>query len=179
MARPMVRILNTASNIIDGISEFCGIVAGWMFFAVGVFVAFEVFMRYVLISPTVWVDEISRIFQVWATFGAAAYVLKYRQHIIIDLTFRDVNTLHRRIVETFSLLVIAGFGVIVAKYGWDLWLKSTLAGHTTDSYLAVPKTFIQSALWVGFGLLALQALAEIHKVWTGKAHLQRSELGHH
>ena len=175
----MSNVLDRVSRLIDAGSELFGVIAGWMFFAVGLFVAFEVFMRYALTSPTVWVDEISRIFQVWATFGATAYVLKHRQHIIIDLTFRDIHSLHRRLVETFSLLVIAGFGMIAAKYGWDLWLKSTLAGHTTDSYLAVPKTFTQSAIWVGFGLLALQALAEIYKVWARKANLQRSELGTH
>ncbi|MEP0520995.1 MAG: TRAP transporter small permease [Hyphomicrobiales bacterium] len=171
--------LQYLSKIVDGVSELLGVIAGWMFFAVGLFVAFEVFMRYLLISPTVWVDEISRIFQIWATFVAMAYVLKHRQHIIIDLTFRDINSLQRRVVETFSLLVIVFFGTIAAKYGWDLWLKSTLAGHTTDSYLAVPKAFTQSSIWVGFGILALQALVEIYKVWTGQANLQRSELGSH
>lgn len=174
-----MNVLQTLSKIVDAVSELLGVIAGWMFFAVGVFVAFEVFMRYVLISPTVWVDEISRIFQVWATFVAAAYVLKHRQHIVIDLTFRDIHSLQRRVVETFSLLVVVFFGAVAAKYGWDLWLKSTLAGHTTDSYLAVPKAFTQSSIWVGFGLLALQAFVEIYKVWTGQANLQRSELGNH
>lgn len=175
----MKNALLVITNLVDGVSELLGIVAGWMFFAVGLFVAYEVFMRYALTSPTVWVDEIARIFQVWGTFAATAYVLKHRQHIIIDLTFRNVHSLQRRIVETFSLLVIVMFGCVAAKYGWDIWLKSTLAGHTTDSYLAVPKTFTQSAIWVGFGLLALQAIVEIFKVWTGRAVLQRSELGSH
>ena len=167
------------TKFVDGLSEVFGIVSGWMFFAVGIFVAYEVFMRYVLTSPTVWVDELSRIFQVWGTFAATAYVLKHRQHIIIDLAWRDVHSLQRRCVETFSLIVIAAFGCVAAKYGWDIWLKSTIAGHTTDSYLAVPKTYTQSAIWVGFGLLTMQSLVEIYKVWTGTANLQRSELGSH
>ena len=171
--------MQTLVKIVDGASEVLGIIAGWMFFAVGLFVAYEVFMRYALTSPTVWVDEIARIFQIWGTFGATAYVLKHRQHIVIDLVFRDAQSLQRRIIETFSLLVIVVFGTIVAKFGWDIWLKSTLGGHTTDSYLAVPKTFIQSAIWFGFGLLTLQALVEIYKVWTGQANLERSELGGH
>ncbi|MEL6409912.1 MAG: TRAP transporter small permease [Pseudomonadota bacterium] len=174
-----MKALQKIINTVDAVSEVFGIIAGWMFFAIGIFVAYEVFMRYVLISPTVWVDEISRIFQVWATFAATAYVLKHRQHIIIDLTFRDTHSLQRKLVETFSLLMIVFFGVVAAKFGWDLWLKSTLAGHTTDSYLAVPKAFTQSSIWVGFGLLALQACVEIFKVWTGQANLQRSELGSH
>lgn len=172
-------MLQVIAKAVDGLSELLGIVAGWMFFAVGIFVAYEVFMRYALTSPTIWVDEIARIFQVWGTFAATAYVLKHRQHIIIDLTFRDPDTLGRRLVETFSLLVVVFFGCVATKFGWDIWLKSTLAGHTTDSYLAVPKAFTQSAIWVGFGLLALQALVEIYKVWTGQADLQRAELGGH
>ncbi|WP_282152754.1 TRAP transporter small permease [Ruegeria atlantica] len=172
-------MLQALTRTVDWLSELFGIVAGWMFFAIGIFVAYEVFMRYALTSPTVWVDEIARIFQVWATFGATAYVLKHRQHIVIDLAFRDANTLRRRIVETFSLLVIVFFGCVAARYGWDIWLKSTLAGHTTDSYLAVPKAYTQSAIWVGFGLLSLQALVEIYRVWTGQANLQSHELGGH
>jgi len=177
-----VRELDSMNKFIvvtDAISELAGRAAGWMFFAAGFFVAYEVFMRYALISPTVWVDEISRIIQVWATYLATATVLKYREHVTIDLAFREVHLIHRRIVETFSLCVIAFFSLVAAKYGWDLWLKSTLAGHTTDSYLAVPKVYIQSSIWVGFGLLGLQCLAEIIKIWTRKTALQRSELGRH
>ena len=63
-------MLQSLVKIVDGVSELVGIVAGWMFFAVGLFVAYEVFMRYVLTSPTIWVDEVSRIFQVFFWFPA-------------------------------------------------------------------------------------------------------------
>ena len=174
MADPVQSFVRT----VDTASEVTGRLAAWMFFATGLFVTFEVVMRYVLTMPTVWVDEVSRIFQVWATYLAIAYVLKHRQHIIIDVAFRKPHTIHRHAVETFSLLVIIGFALIVAKYGWDVWLKSTLAGHTTDSYLAVPKLYIQSSIWVGFGLLALQAIAEIIKIWTGQMLQDTNGAGH-
>ena len=150
----------------DSVSEYAGKIAAWMFFAIGLFVCFEVFMRYVLTAPTIWVDEISRIFQVWAAFLAISYVLKNKAHIIIDVTFRDVNSLSRRVVDTFALTVVILFCLVTVKYGLDVWWKSTVAGHTTDSYLAVPKVFIQSAIWGGFGLMALQSVAEIIKIWT-------------
>lgn len=137
-----------------------------MFFAIGLFVTFEVFMRYVLISPTIWVDEISRIFQVWAAFLAISYVLKHKSHIIIDVTFRDPDSIQRKVIDSFAMLVVIFFCVVVIKLGLAIWWKSTLAGHTTDSFLAVPKAFIQSAIWVGFGLMALQSMAEIIKIWT-------------
>lgn len=149
------------------ISDWTGRLAAWSFFAVGLFICYEVFMRYVLVMPTIWVNEVSRIIQVWGVFIAIAYVLRHRSHIVIDVAFRKEGTLGRKLTDTFALLVVIGTSLVIATGGWDVWLRSTLAGHTTDSSLAVPKVFTQSALWVGFGLMALQAVAEIIKVWTG------------
>lgn len=123
-------------------------------------------MRYVFTSPTIWVDESARIMQIWAAYLAGAFALKHREMIVIDVAFRDPDTLPRKIVETFALLVIVVFCAVAAKYGFDLWLKATLRGHTTDSYLGTPKWLTHASIWVGFGLLLLQAVVEIVKVWT-------------
>jgi len=160
----MSALLHRLVRLIDLLSEIAGKLAAWMFFAVGLFVTFEVFMRYVLVAPTIWVDEVSRIFQVWGAYLAIAYVLKHKSHIFIDVTFRSPGPA-RRLVDSFALLVVIFFCAVTVKYGIDVWWKSTRLGHTTDSYLAVPKAWIQSAIWVGFGLMALQALAELARVW--------------
>lgn len=162
----MAEKLQSFVRVMDMVSEITGKIAAWMFFAIGLFICFEVFMRYVLIAPTIWVDEVSRIFQVWAAYLSIAYVLKHKSHIIIDITFRNPNAFNRKAVDTFAMCVIIFFCLITVKYGIDIWWKSTSLGHTTDSYLAVPKVYIQSAIWVGFGLMALQSVAEIIKIWT-------------
>lgn len=162
----MASVVQKFVQLMDAVSEVTGKVAAWLFFATGIIVCYEVFMRYALNSPTIWVDEISRILQVWATYLAIAFVLKSKAHIVIDLAFRDPNSLGRKVVDTFALSVIIFFCLIVVKYGIDIWWKSTVSGHTTDSYLAVPKVFIQSSIWFGFGQMVLQAVAEIVKIWT-------------
>ncbi len=167
-ARQGTNVLQKFTDIIDSLSDVTGKIAGWAFFAVGLFVTFEVVMRYLFNMPTIWVDEVSRIIQVWATYLAIAYVMKERSHIVIDIAFRKAGNLLRSLVETFALIVIIFFCVMTVWYSWQIWLKSTLAGHTTDSYLAVPLVFIQSSIWIGFGLLGLQALAEMVKIWTGR-----------
>ena len=153
-------------KLIDGISEFTGKLAAWMFFAIGLFVTYEVVMRYVFTLPTIWVDEVSRIFQIWATFLAAAFVLKHRDMILIDVAFKDPTTLARRLVETFALLTVLLFCSVACWYGFELWLKATRLGHTTDTFLATPKWITHASIWVGFGLLFVQALAEIVRIWT-------------
>ena len=151
---------------LDKISHITGTISAWMFFAIGIFIAWEVLMRYVFTAPTIWVDEMARILQIWATFLGGTYLLRHRGYIVIDVFFRDESTLIRRILETFSIVLIAIFCAITAKFGFDLWLKATLAGHTTDSYLAPPKWLTHSSIWVGFGLMGLQCLVEIIRIWV-------------
>ena len=153
-------------KFIDQLSEIAGRFAAWIFFAVGLIITYEVFMRYVFTAPTIWVDETARIAQIWAAYLAGGFALKHREMIVIDIAFRDTKSTLRKIIETFSLLVIIIFCAVAAWYGYELWLKATLKGHTTDSYLGTPKWLTHASIWVGFGLLLLQAIAEIIKVWT-------------
>ncbi len=153
-------------KLVDALSELTGRLAAWMFFAIGLFVTYEVVMRHFFIAPTIWVDEVSRIMQIWAAYLAGAFVLKHRDMITIDVAFTDPASLARKLVETFALLVMFLFAGVATYYGFALWLKSTLAGHTTDSFLAPPKWLTHASVWIGFGLLFLQGLAELYKIWT-------------
>lgn len=153
-------------SAIDSISEFTGKLCAWFLFAIGIFITFEIVMRYVFVAPTIWVDEVSRILQIWAVFLAAAYVLKHREMVTIDLAFRDVTTVRRRLVETLAIIVMFIFAGVTIYFGFQLWLKSTLAGHTTDTYLAPPKWITHAPVWVGSALLFVQGIAELVKVWT-------------
>ena len=153
-------------KLIDAISEFFGKLSAWLFFFVGLIVTYEVFMRYVFTMPTIWVDEISSITQLWATYLGVAFALKHKDMIVIDIAFKDHTTTIRKILETFSLIVIFLFSLVATKYGYDLWIDSTLKNHHTDTLLGVPMWFTQASIWVGFGLVMFQAIAEIVKVWT-------------
>lgn len=153
-------------KVIDFITEIVGKLSAWLFFFIGLIVTYEVFMRYVFVQPTIWVDELSTVIQIWATYLGVAYALKHKDMILIDIAFRDPNTLSRKILETFSLVIIIGFSLVASWYGFEIWLDSTIKGHTTDSYLALPKWFTQASIWMGFSLLSLQAFVEIAKVWT-------------
>lgn len=153
-------------RIIDGISEFAGKLCAWALFAIGFFITFEVVMRYVFNSPTVWVDEISRVLQIWVVYLAASYVLKHREMVTIELILSDPTTIWRRLAESFAIVVLFIFAGVACYYGYQIWLKATLAGHTTDTYLAPPKMITHAPVWVGSLLLMLQGLAQLYRVWT-------------
>lgn len=150
---------------IDALSEAAGRIAAWIFFAIGLIVTYEVVMRYVFVAPTIWVDEVARIAQIWAAYLAAAFALKHHDMVVIDVAFKTPGTLGRKLCDTFALCVIGVFCFVTVYYGFELWFHATQRGHTTDTYLALPRWFTDASVWCGFGLLALQAVAELLRLW--------------
>jgi len=151
-------------RIIDSITDVSGKLAAWGFFAIGLSITYEVVMRHFFTMPTIWVDEVSRIGQVWATYLAAAYALKNRQMIVVELAFRSAASPMRKTTEIFALLVILGFCLVAIRFGFSEWLGKTLKGSHTDTLLGIPKWLTLSSVWIGFSLLALQAMVEIWRV---------------
>ena len=156
-------------KIISRISDVCGWLAAWMFFAVGAMITYEVVVRYVFIAPTIWAEEMSQFFQIWATYLAAAYVLKHRDLIVIDFVLNRLGASWRRMADTVSLLFIIGFSLIAVYYGILIVAESVEMGRATSTMLSVPKWMTESAIPIGFGLLALQCLAELTALYKGKA----------
>lgn len=159
-------------NVIDFMSDIAGKLSAWGIFLVGLFICYEIIVRIDFVravfgsSPTVWVDEVCRVILIWATYLSAGYVLKCREMVTIDIILKNSQSVWRRLAETLAILMMLMFASVASYYGFQLWLKSTLSGHTTDSYLAIPKLLTQASIWVGFGLFFLQALAELYKVWA-------------
>lgn len=154
--------------LIDKATALAGRIAAWAMVAVGFFITYEVIMRYVFIAPTVWVDEVSRILQVWIVYLGAAWVLQHREMVTIGIVLRNPNTLGRKLAETLGLVMMFIFAGVALWFGFQLWLKATLAGHTTDTYLAPPKMLTHAPVWVGSALLILQGCVELWRVWTGQ-----------
>ena len=154
------------ARIIDGISEFTGKLSAWCLFLIGFFITYEVVMRYAFNAPTVWVDEISRVLQVWVVYLAAAYVLKHREMVTIEVILTNPKTIWRRLAETLAIVMLYIFAGVACYYGFEIWLKATLAGHTTDTYLAPPKMITHAPVWVGSVLLMLQGAVQLYRVWT-------------
>ncbi len=151
---------------IDAVSEFTGKIAAWCLFFVGFFITYEVVMRHVFTAPTIWVDEVSRILQVWVVFLAASYALKHRDMVTIEIILSNPDTLRRRLAETFAIAMLVIFAGTAAYYGYGLWLKETMAGHTTETYLAPPRWLTDAPVWIGSVLLILQALVQLIRIWT-------------
>ncbi len=146
---------------IDRISDACGVLAAGLFFVIGGMISYEVVARYVFNAPTIWSEEMSRFAQIWATYLAAAYVLRHRGLIAITVLTERLGARGQRAAEAFSLLAILVFASVTIVYGAGIARESWEIGRATSTMLAVPKWMTESAIPVGVGLLAAQALVEL------------------
>jgi len=154
-------------DAIDRISDLCGRLAAWLFFAIGVMITYEVVARYLFNAPTIWAEEMSRFFQLWAVYIAAAYVLRHRQLIRITMLIDRLGDTGRRLAEAFTLVWILAFCAIAIWKGFVIVIDSIEIGRATSTMLGVPKWMTESAVPVGFLLLALQCLAELVRLARG------------
>lgn len=148
-------------ELIDRVGVACSRIAGWLFFAIGLMITYEVVARYVFNAPTIWAEEMSRFFQVWAVYLGAAYVLRYRHLIRITLLTDRIGSLGRRIAEAFSLIVIGAVCVVAIAWGIEIVAESVRLNRTTSTMLDVPQWMTELAIPVGCGLLLLQCVAQL------------------
>ena len=168
--------MNAVLQVIDRVGIVCSRLAGWLFFAIGLMITYEVVARYVFNAPTIWAEEMSRFFQVWAVYLGAAYVLRYRHLIRITLLTDRVGPLGRRIAEAFSLLVIGAVCVVATVWGVEIVAESVRFSRTTSTMLAVPQWMTEIAIPIGCGLLLLQCLAELVRLaWAKDVDMGRIE----
>jgi C4-dicarboxylate transporter, DctQ subunit len=156
-------------KFIDSVSEWGGRLAAWLFFLIGVIIVYEVIARYLFLAPTIWSEEMSRFLQIWATYLAAAEVLRRRQLIAIDVVVTRLGPLARTSCEVLALLVIIAFSLVAVVFGLEVVVDSLKVGRATATMLSVPFWLSEVAIPLGFGLLCLQALAELVRTVTGVA----------
>ena len=150
---------------ISKFSSTCGRIAAWLYFAIGCIIIYEIVARYVFIKPTIWVEEMSRFLQIWATYLAAACVLKNRQLIAIHVIRDRLPKYFRIVSEALSLTIIAVFCLVAIWYGSTTVLESIRVGRASSTMLGVPLWMTELAIPIGFSLLFLQVLAEMVQIF--------------
>ena len=159
--------MRAVMTTIEAVTEIVGKIAGWALFAMGLIVTYEVVMRYVFTSPTIWAGEVSLQIQIWVVFLGAAYVLKHRDMVTIEIILNDPRSTRRKLADSFALVVLLVLALPAIWYGFEIWLRAARAGHTTDTSLGLPRWFTDASVWLGFSLLTLQAIVEFWRIWAG------------
>jgi TRAP-type C4-dicarboxylate transport system permease small subunit len=140
------------------------IVGGLVLLAIGVML-YGVFMRYVMLPITdwldvdpinfFWVEEVGETMLAWLTLIGAAVGVAERSHFTLTLLSHHFSPRVQHVVHVGNNLLIAAFGGLVAWIGVKLAILNSML---TSPALEFSLAWLYSAATVGGILMALYAL---------------------
>lgn len=147
----------------DKIIKYSGYLASGLFISIGFIISYEVISRYVFNAPTIWVNEISRFLQIWATYLALTYSFHKKDFIRITVLYDKIGDSGKKILDFISTIFIIFFSVFVVYYGWLIAYDSLEVGRTSSTILDLPSFLTELAIPLCFGFLLIRVLIEFIK----------------
>ena len=147
-------------NYYNKIVQYSGYLASALFIAIGFIVSYEVIARYVFNSPTIWVNEVSRFLQIWATYLALTYSFHKKDFIRITVIYDRLNETGKKILDFISFIFIIIFSCFVVYYGWLIAYDSLKVGRTSSTILDVPSFLTELAIPLCFAFLVIRVIFE-------------------
>ena len=147
-------------SYIDKIVKYSGYLASALFISIGFIVSYEVIMRYLFNSPTIWVNEVSRFLQIWATYLALTYSFHKQDFIRITVIYDRLNETGKKILDFISFIFIIIFSCFVVYYGWLIAYDSLKVGRTSSTILDVPSFLTELAIPLCFAFLVIRVILE-------------------
>jgi TRAP-type mannitol/chloroaromatic compound transport system permease small subunit len=163
---------------IEGLSLWVGRAFGWCILILTLSVSYEVFVRYVLNSPTVWAFDM--MIQMYGALFlmCGAYALAQDTHVRADVIYRlfpvrvqaGLDFLLYFLFFFPGILALVYYGYEIASDSWR-WKEVSF-----NSPASIQVYFFKSLIPLSGGLLVIQGLAELVRcvmamrsgVWPGR-----------
>lgn len=169
---PVYRGLGGFYTIEDRVALLMRVVLFAAMIALGLLMAAQVFMRYVIASPFLGIEELAPMLALWIYFIGMAYCTRERDHIeggVLTLLTQNRKTLLAvRLFGTLACLVTV---LVFAWFAWD-FAAYNLSLDRKSTYMRLPKYIWDFSMVAGFALmilyLVLQFFLEARALVTGQ-----------
>ena len=152
---------------IEGLSIWTGRAFGWCILILTFSVSYEVFVRYVLNSPTVWAFDMMVQMYGALFLMAGPYALAQDTHVRGDVLYRLFPVRWQARVD-LTLYIIFFFPGILALfwYGWEIAADSWRYKEVSwNSPARIQIYFFKTLIPIAGFLLILQGIAEVLRCW--------------
>lgn len=126
---------------------------------------YAVFTRFILNDSVSWSEELPAHVLAVLTFIGAAYLTRTSEHLGFDAVVRVMSPGLKRAVMAGNLLLMAGFGGLLAWYGGVA--AASFGGRMLIS-VDLPMGLFRWAMPLGGGLIALISLTRLAGLLTGQ-----------
>lgn len=124
-----------------------------------------VFARFILNDSVSWGEELPAYLLASMTFLGAAYLTRTNEHLGFDAVLRVMPDTMKRIVTALNLVLMAGFGALLAWYGGIA--AASFMGRSLIS-IDAPMALFRAAMPVGGALITLICVVRLAGIATGR-----------
>ena len=146
-------VLTVIYAVVEKASEF-------KLFVLALIIAYDVVLRYVFNSPTIWVLEISEYMLVFLTFLSAAKIQKEKAHIKMDFFYLKFPPKFRVFVDLVFYVLIVLFSYVLLYNAVKMTITAYKYESMSNSLLEVPLYIPYAIIPVGMILLMLQGIID-------------------
>jgi TRAP-type mannitol/chloroaromatic compound transport system permease small subunit len=152
----IIHKINTFNTWVGRIFSFTAVV-------MAVCICWEVFCRYLLNSPTDWVNEINQYLLCLMSMMGGGYCLLLDQHVRVDFFFRLRSEKQKAVLELATWWVAAAFCLTIIIWGGRMAIDALVQNKLSDTILEMPLWPAMFTVPVGGALLLLQIIARTLK----------------
>ncbi|OYU37889.1 MAG: C4-dicarboxylate ABC transporter permease [Pseudorhodobacter sp. PARRP1] len=117
----------------------------------------QVWFRYVSGSSLVWSEEVMRLSMIWTVMLGSGLAYSRGQFLGMRFVVEAMPPRIARACDILAAVLVIGFLVAIAWYGWVFAWKTRLQSSSTLGYSLI---WLHGAIVVGAVLMALHVLAE-------------------
>ncbi|MCG8373343.1 MAG: TRAP transporter small permease [Balneolales bacterium] len=128
-------------------------------------VCWQVFSRYVLLSPSSFTDELARYLLIWLSLIGAAYMVGQNEHLAINILSEKMNATTNILIKNGSVLF---FALSVMVIGGILLVSTILELEQRSATLQIPMGYIYLALPISGVLICYYSLTNIFQFFNEK-----------
>jgi TRAP-type mannitol/chloroaromatic compound transport system permease small subunit len=156
--------MNAALALIDRMGVLCSRLAGWLFFAIGLMITYEVVARYVFNAPTQWAFEVVMVLCASAWLFSSGYITLHRRHIGITVLYAMAPPAVRWWLDLLAMGAGLAATLILAYAALDPALLALgIIERTGSAFNSPGPTILKTLLVFGAALYAVQMISNLCK----------------
>ena len=122
------------SKVLDVSMKWCFFIGAFLIGAMGFFITYDVIVRYAFARPNIWAMQMSEYIMVYATFLAAAWVLKNEGHVRLGLVIDHLKPKPQAVMGIITSIMGTCICLILLWQSADELVYSFQKGLSTSYY---------------------------------------------
>jgi len=156
-------------SLVNKLSQVIGVLAALMVVIAVIITCQMIFIRYFLNGSTYWHTEAVVYLILAATLLGLPYVQKLKGHVNVDLVPMLLPPIGRKALMITSFVSAISVLLVMTYFSAELVYLSYSKGWTSDTVWGPPLWIPYLTMPLGFGLFALQLVADLLETWATPA----------